>query len=144
MTALIRVIAALCASAVLAASLSGQSQEAKREQQPPVFRSGAHYVRVDAYPARDGRPILGLTAKDFDVLEDGKPQTIEAVEFIDHPAWTPLGERRDPNSQGDAFELAKDPSYRVLLTALEPGVVGAGVLWWWLGCVRDTWSPSWR
>jgi VWFA-related protein len=60
-----------------------------------------------------------LTANDFEVLEDGKPQTIEAVEFIDHPAWTPLGERRDPNSQGEGFELAKDPSYRVFVLYLD-------------------------
>ena len=53
------------------------------------------------------------------MLEDGKPQTIEAVDFIDHPAWTPLGERRDPNSQRDGFELAKDPSYRVFVLYLD-------------------------
>ena len=23
----------------------------------PTFRTGAHYVRVDAYPTRDGKPI---------------------------------------------------------------------------------------
>ena len=61
----------------------------------------------------------GLTTTDFDLLEDGKPQTIEAVDFIDHPAWTPLGERRDPNSQRDGFELAKDPSYRVFVLYLD-------------------------
>jgi VWFA-related protein len=117
MTSMTRVFAATCASAALAASLSGQSQDAK--PQPPVFRSGAHYVRVDAYPVRDGRPIPGLTAADFELLEDGKPQTIEAVDFIEHPAWTPLGERRDPNSQRDGFELVKDPSYRVFVLYLD-------------------------
>src|SRR6185436_1995009 len=122
MTPMIRVVAATCASAALAASLTGQAQDPKREQQQPppqVFRSGAHYVRVDAYPARDGKPILGLTSSNFDVLEDGKPQTIEAVDFIEHPAWTPLGERRDPNSQGEGFELAKDPRYRVFVLYLD-------------------------
>jgi VWFA-related protein len=118
MTFMTRVIAAMCASAALVVSLAGRSQDAK-PQQPPIFRSGAHYVRVDAYPARDGRPILGLTSADFELLEDGKPQTIEAVEFIEHPAWTPLGERRDPNSQREGFELAKDPSYRVFVLYLD-------------------------
>ena len=131
MTSMTRVLGAMCVAAALVASLSGQSQPAKPEQPPaqpqdakpqpppPVFRSGAHYVRVDAYPARDGRPILGLTTTDFDLLEDGKAQTIEAVDFIEHPAWTPLGERRDPNSQRDGFELAKDPSYRVFVLYLD-------------------------
>jgi VWFA-related protein len=113
-----RVLGATGVAAALVASLSGQSPDGK-PQQPPVFRSGAHYVRVDAYPARDGRPILGLTAADFEVLEDGKPQTIEAVDFIEHPAWTPLGERRDPNSQREGFELVKDPSYRVFVLYLD-------------------------
>jgi VWFA-related protein len=118
MTSMTRVLGATGVAAALVASLSGQSQDGK-PQQPPVFRSGAHYVRVDAYPARDGRPILGLTSADFEVLEDGKPQTIEAVNFIEHPAWTPLGERRDPNSQRDGFELVKDPSYRVFVLYLD-------------------------
>jgi VWFA-related protein len=118
MTSMTRVLGATGVAAALVASLSGQSQDGK-PQQPPVFRSGAHYVRVDAYPARDGRPILGLTSADFEVLEDGKPQTIEAVDFIEHPAWTPLGERRDPNSQRDGFELVKDPSYRVFVLYLD-------------------------
>jgi len=113
-----RVLGATCAAAALVASLSGQSQDEK-PQQPPVFRSGAHYVRVDAYPVREGRPILNLTSADFELLEDGKAQAIEAVEFIDHPAWTPLGERRDPNSQRDGFELAKNPSYRVFVLYLD-------------------------
>jgi VWFA-related protein len=118
MTSMTRVLGATGVAAALVASLSGQSQDGK-PQQPPVFRSGAHYVRVDAYPARGGRPILGLTSADFEVLEDGKPQTIEAVDFIEHPAWTPLGERRDPNSQRDGFELVKDPSYRVFVLYLD-------------------------
>jgi VWFA-related protein len=112
-----RVLAVMCASAVLVASLSARSQDPKPQQ--PIFRSGAHYVRVDAYPVRDGRPIAGLTSADFELLEDGKPQTIEAVDFIEHPAWTPLGERRDPNSQRDGFELVKDPSYRVFVLYLD-------------------------
>jgi VWFA-related protein len=112
-----RVLAVMCGSAVLVASLSARSQDPKPQQ--PIFRSGAHYVRVDAYPVRDGRPIAGLTSADFVLLEDGKPQTIEAADFIEHPAWTPLGERRDPNSQRDGFELVKDPSYRVFVLYLD-------------------------
>jgi VWFA-related protein len=55
-------------------------------QVPPVFRSGAYLVFVDAYPRRDGHVVEGLTAPDFTVLEDGKPQTVEIFEFIESPA----------------------------------------------------------
>ena len=51
-------------------------------QVPPTFRSGAYLVYVDAYPRSDGRIVEGLTAQDFRVLEDGKPQTVELFEFI--------------------------------------------------------------
>jgi VWFA-related protein len=100
-------------------SLSAGGQEPKPDPQRPTFRTGAHYVRVDAYPTRDGRPIPGLAAADFELLEDGKVQTIDSIEFIDHPAFTPLGERRDPNSQRDGFELARDPKYRVFVLYLD-------------------------
>jgi VWFA-related protein len=110
----------VCAVAILILAVPGQArQEPQAESQRPTFRSGAHYVRVDVYPTRDGKPVTGLTAADFELLEDGKPQVIEAVEFIDHPAWTPSGERRDPNSQRDGFELARDPKYRVFVLYLD-------------------------
>jgi VWFA-related protein len=104
---------------VAVVSLSAREQAPAPEPQRPTFRTGAHYVRVDAYPTRDGRPMTGLTADDFELLEDGRPQTIDRVEFIDHPAWTPLGERRDPNSQRDGFERARDPKYRVFVLYLD-------------------------
>ena len=49
---------------------------------PPVFRSGAQ-LTVETVTVKDkaGRPIEGLTAKDFSITEDGVPQTISFVEF---------------------------------------------------------------
>ncbi len=114
-----RLLVVVCAVAVLVGSGAGQSQDPRKPPQPPTFRSGAHYVRVDAYPTRDGRPILGLGPEDFELLEDGKPQTIDRVEFIEHPAWTPLGERRDPNSQSAGLALARDARYRVFVLYLD-------------------------
>ena len=113
-----RVFTAITVALALA-SLSARGQEQTPDPQRPTFRSGAHYVRVDAYPTRDGKPIPGLTVADFELLEDGKAQAIDAVEYIDHPAWTPLGERRDPNSQRDGFELARNPKYRVFVLYLD-------------------------
>ena len=114
-----RVLSALTFVLALAVlSVGAQDQKPDPQRPTPTFRTGAHYVRVDAYPTRDGKPIPGLTAADFELLEDGKAQTIDSAEFIDHPAWTPLSERRDPNSQRDAFALARDPKYRVFVLYL--------------------------
>ena len=121
-----RPFAVACCLALLIVSARGDAQEGAKQgtpEQPPTrqqpFRSGAHYVLVDAYPARDGKPILGLTANDFELLEDGKPQSIDRVEFIEYAPWTPLGERRDPNSQRAGFELAQNPAYRVFVLYLD-------------------------
>jgi VWFA-related protein len=118
-----RVTSAACAALIAAASLAVLAQQAQEQkpdpQRPPTFRSGAHYVGVDAYPVRDGKPITGLTVNDFELLEDGKPQTLDRIEFIQHQEWTPLAERRDPNSQRDGFELARNPNYRVFVLYLD-------------------------
>jgi VWFA-related protein len=118
-----RVTTAACAALIAAASLAVLAQQAQDQkpdpQRPPTFRSGAHFVGVDAYPTRDGKPVTGLTINDFIVLEDGKPQTIDRLEFIQHQEWTPLAERRDPNSQRDGFELARNPNYRVFVLYLD-------------------------
>jgi VWFA-related protein len=51
--------------------------------QPPVFRSGINFVRVDVILTdRAGNPIADLQPSDFDVTEDGKPQKIETFKFI--------------------------------------------------------------
>src|SRR4051794_6801974 len=56
-----------------------------REQQTPPgrFRSGTNIVRVDATVVdAKGNPVSSLTAADFEVREDGAPQSISSFEFI--------------------------------------------------------------
>lgn len=122
MTPATRRAAAALAACVLAASAhpaSEQQPPAQPDPQRPVFRAGAHFVRVDAYPAKDGRIIEGLSKDDFEVLEDGTPQAVETFEFIDYAGFTPEAARRDPNSQRDAFNLASDPRYRIFVLYLD-------------------------
>lgn len=102
-------------AAVLAGGLAGYADRLQTPQQRPTFRAGAHFVRVDAYPVRNGRIIRDLTAGDFELLEDGRPQAIETLEFVEFQAWTPEAERRDPNSVQEGFRLAADPRYRVFV-----------------------------
>ena len=102
-----------CAILIAVVSLAASAHSKRRSRsriRSGLRRSGAgaHFVSVDAYPTRDGKPITGLTINDFELLEDGKPQVIDRIEFIEHQEWTPLAERRDPNSQRDGFELAAE------------------------------------
>jgi len=83
-----------------------------------VFRGGANLVTVDAYPRRDGRIVEGLTPPDFEVLEDGTPQTIDQFEFV-RVEPIPEAERRDPRTQAEMLQLAADPHNRVFVTYLD-------------------------
>jgi VWFA-related protein len=47
--------------------------------QEPIFRSRVEAVRVDVSVTRGGAPVPGLTAVNFDVLDNGVPQTVERV-----------------------------------------------------------------
>ena len=59
------------------------AQEPAPASQQPTFRTGINFVRVDVIVSdRKGAPIADLTAKDFEVLEDGKPQSIEQFRLI--------------------------------------------------------------
>jgi VWFA-related protein len=109
-------LSALCAALLGALILVASAQEPQRQ---PPFRTGTNIVRVDAYPTRDGRIVEGLTAEDFEVLEDGVVQKISSFEFVRFPQSNPVEERRDPNSQREGFQLAADPSYRVFVIYLD-------------------------
>ena len=97
--------------------VSGQAPQS--DQRRPVFRAGAHFVRVDAYPTANGRIIEGLSKNDFAIYEDGAPQSIETFEYISFPRWTPETERKDPRTQEEGFALAADPSYRIFAVVVD-------------------------
>ncbi len=58
--------------------------QAASPDQPPVFRTGINFVPVDVIVTdRDGNPVQDLTAEDFVITEDGKPQPIEAFKLVE-------------------------------------------------------------
>ena len=107
-------LAVLAAAAVVVAH--AQLGQALPERQLPIFRTDAHFVRVDAYPtAKDGSIITGLTAADFVLSEDGKPQRVDSAEFIQYERWSPGADPPEVETQRDSFRLAADPRYRVVV-----------------------------
>ncbi len=114
------VIVGSCASFVAFASFPQQQQQPPTQaQQRPVFRGGTHFVRVDAYPLENGKIVEGLKPEDFQILEDGKPQAVESLDFIRFDTLTPETERRDPVSQQAGFALAADPRYRLFVVYVD-------------------------
>src|SRR5712691_4149865 len=113
--------AMLCAAALSAQQPAPPPQQpppqAAADQQPiapapPVtFRVEVNYVEVDALVTdASGNPVVNLTANDFDLLEDGKPQKISAFALINIPvekqerplfASTPIERDVESNAHGD-------------------------------------------
>ena len=88
-------------------------------QQRPTFRGSARFVRVDVYPTdANGKPIEGLTAADFELYEDGKPQAIDTFDFV-RIEPEPEALRADPNSQKEGEAAARDPRARVFAIVLD-------------------------
>jgi VWFA-related protein len=71
---------------VAGAGAAYQAQAPQSSSVQDTFRTGVELVRLDVSVLdQDRRPIRGLTAQDFTILEDGKPQPIAAFSAIDIP-----------------------------------------------------------
>jgi VWFA-related protein len=75
----------ICLSAIVLTATSGvfgQSGAPAAPQSRPMFRSGQKLILVDV-TVRDkqGKPIEGLTAADFEIQENGKTQEIDTFAF---------------------------------------------------------------
>jgi len=77
---LVCAIAALIAATIPAGPAAQQPATA---QQPPTatFRAGADVVAVEASVRRDKRPVTGLKAADFELLDNGVPQQISDLSY---------------------------------------------------------------
>jgi len=60
-----------------------QQQQADDKTPQPVFRAGINFVRVDVIVSdKNGAVLSDLKQSDFEITEDGKPQTVETFKFI--------------------------------------------------------------
>jgi VWFA-related protein len=67
---------------IFALALLGSIGHAQQQPAQPVFRASTRLiVQTVSVVDRDGRPVEGLTAKDFVVTEDGQPQDIAFIQF---------------------------------------------------------------
>jgi VWFA-related protein len=106
-------LAIVLASAALAAP--GAQDQTPR----PTFRTEANYVRVDAYPTRNGAPVTDLRQEDFEILEDKIPQKIEQFDHIVIRGGGAQDARREPNTVAESRLEAQDPRARVFVLFLD-------------------------
>ena len=105
---------------VFALLAAGVSMLAAQPQQP--IRVGTNFVRVDAYPTRNGQIVDGLQAADFEVLEDGVQQKIDTFEHV-VALRGPQTARIEPNNQRDMMQALTNPRSRVFLVFLDGAFV---------------------
>jgi len=101
---------------------------AQSPQAPPVFRGGVELRQLDVTVRdKNHRPVRGLTAADFTLLEDNVPQKIEAFSFVDlpdlvieRPVWADRVEKDVVSNQ-----LASARTFVIVIDDVQ----GAGDLW---------------
>jgi VWFA-related protein len=65
---------------------SARTQDPPASQNPPTFHAGVNLIELDVSVFdRDRRPVTGLTAADFTVLDDGQPRKVAAFSSVTLP-----------------------------------------------------------
>lgn len=82
--------------------------------QQPTFRSRVSLVRLDVLVVDEGRPISGLTAADFEVLDNGVPQTIAAVDAGVSPLDVVFVLDRSDSVRGETLNRLKEAVHATL------------------------------
>jgi VWFA-related protein len=129
------VLAALVASVLLSSPLSAQR-----------FSSGAVAVRVDVLVTSGGKPLGGLSARDFELRDNGVLQTLEVVDGADVPinavlaldtSLSTTGKRQsDLNRAAEALLARLRPSDRAALSTFNHAAVPMVALTSDLGSIR--------
>lgn len=79
--------AALLVGGAMSARQDPAPQPAPQGPPPPTFRSLVQVIEVDVRVFdRDGRFVTGLAREDFEVVEEGRPQQVDAIYFVENPA----------------------------------------------------------
>lgn len=100
-------------------------------QQQPVFRTRTDAVTIDVTVRSQGQPLAGLTAKDFVLLDNGVPQTIEQIDMeaipVDVSILVDLNEDLADDLKGMSNQIPRivamlRPTDRVRVTAINTHV----------------------
>lgn len=90
------------------------------QPQPPTFRIGVDAVQLDVSVLdAQRRPVRGLTAADFTVLEDGKPRRIVQFSAVELPSTAPAAAAAAEAVQPDVVRNDL-PEGRLVVILLDP------------------------
>ena len=114
-------LAAACLVALFAVALPAA------QAQVPTFSSKVEAVRVDVLVTEDGKPLRGLRAADFEVLDNGVPQTIGLVSFEQLPLNVVFTFDLSSSIVGERLDNLREAS-RAVLDGLRTGDQAALVM----------------
>lgn len=97
----------------VAAQTGGNPAQQPETSQIPTFQTNANLVLLDVVVRDKGKPVEGLRQSEFQVLEDGKPQTITV--FEEHKATEVQQSEKAPVLPPHVF--ANFPQYRITSAA---------------------------
>jgi len=87
---------------------------------PPVFAVEVESVYIDVFVTEDNRPVVGLTASDFELKDNGVRQPVELVGVESFPLTTYLVLDTSGSVNGDKLAQLQAAA-RALLSGLRPG-----------------------
>ena len=108
-----RRLATFAATSALAAAGFASAQD-------PVFKSVLEAVRVDTLVTSGNELITGLSARDFEVFDNGVPQRVDLVSFEELPLNVILAFDMSDSVAGERLEQLQRAS-GALLSGLRPG-----------------------
>ena len=103
---MIRLFAALLSVVTLSVSLPAKQQ--------PVFVARRDVVRLDVLVTERGRAVLGLTANDFTVVDNGVPQRVDFVSFDELPLNVMLTFDASASMAGPQFDDLRSAGHAIL------------------------------
>lgn len=106
------------AALVVLASVS-HVLRAQQDNQTPVFRTEANYVRVDVYPTANAAPVMDLRQEDFEVIEDGAPQRIDAFSRVLIRGPEPGESGVEPNTVAQSKSMVEQSQGRLFVVYLD-------------------------
>ena len=108
--------ARICAAAVVAAGWLATPLVARQQ----VFTSRVDSVRLDVLVTNNNQPVVGLTAADFEIRDNGVLQQVDHVSFEKVPLNLMLALDMSGSLRADALAHVRDAS-GALLDGLRPG-----------------------
>jgi VWFA-related protein len=83
--------------------------------QDEVVKINTNLVQVDAVVTKDGKPVTGLTADDFEIFEDGRQQTITSFAYISNvPSLAAQPDKKTPASAAPYAPIKPDEPHRTV------------------------------